>query len=342
MPQPACRLMLLRGRLRRHITLPLATVAAAGVMAFVLNGCGGQSSGASTSARQPSHPNQAALRAARAAARREAALRAAARRAASLPIVSPVSRTGSSWQPVARIAGQVAVWEAQRSGVTLLRFDQQAVRLALHAGRGEPNGTWMYGDRIGPSEIHRVVAAFNGGFKFNTGLIGFMADGRVAVPLQHGLGSIVTYRNGATEIGAWQNGVPARGQPISSVLQNLYLLVDHGVPAATVGGCIQSCWGSTLGGSTFIPRSALGILGNGQLVWAAGESLSPSGIARALIGAGVQRAVELDINPAWVAGYLYMHGRTGPSAVPVVPGQNGISGRFLEPYTRDFFTVLAR
>jgi len=77
-------------------------------------------------------------------------------------------------------------------------------------------------------------------------------------------------------------------------------------------------------------------------VWAAGESLSPAGIAQALIGAGVQRAVELDINPAWVAGYLYVHGGRGPSAVPVVPGQNGVAGGFLEPDTRDFITILAR
>lgn len=334
--------MLLREGLRRQITLLLATAAAVGMLALVLNGCGGQSSRAPTSSRPPSHPSQAEVRAARAAVRRDAAQRAAARRAASRPIVTPVNQTGSSWQPVVRIAGQVAVWEAERSGVTLLRFDQQLVRLALHAGLGEPSGTWRYGDRIGPSEIHRVVATFNGGFKFETGVIGFMADGRVAVPLQPGLGSIVTYQDGTTQIGAWHNGVPARGQPISSVLQNLHLLVDHGAPAATVGGCIQSCWGSTLRGVTFIARSALGIMGNGQLVWAAGESLSPAGIARALIGAGVQRAVELDINPAWVAGYLYVHGGTGPSAVPVVAGQNGISGRFLEPYTRDFFTILAR
>jgi hypothetical protein len=240
------------------------------------------------------------------------------------------------------VAGQIAVWEAQRSGVTLLRFDQRLVRLALHAGRGEPEGAWTYGDQIGPREIHRVVAAFNGGFKFETGVIGFMADGRVAVALQPGLASIVTYRNGTTQIGAWEAGVPARGQPMASVLQNLHLLVDHGVPAGNVESCIQECWGSTLGGGTLIARSALGISGDGQLVWAAGESVSPAAIAQALVGAGVQRAVELDINPEWVAGYLYVHGGSGPSAEPVVPGQNGIAGRFLEPYGRDFFTILGR
>jgi hypothetical protein len=96
-----------------------------------------------------------------------------------------------------------------------------------------------------------------------------------------------------------------------------------------------------LGGGVDVARSALGITGDAQLVWAAGESLSPAVIAKALTGAAVQRAVELDINPQWVAGYLYVHHAGGPIAVPVVPGQVGIPGRLLAPYTRDFFTILA-
>jgi hypothetical protein len=56
------------------------------------------------------------------------------------------------------------------------------------------------------------------------------------------------------------------------------------------------------------------------------------------------RPVELDINPEWVAGYLYGHGGgVGALApVPVVPGQNGVAGFFLAPYCRDFFTIEAR
>jgi hypothetical protein len=167
-----------------------------------------------------------------------------------------------------------------------------------------------------------------------------MADGRVAVPLTAGLGSIVTYRNGTTDIGAWQQGVPARGLRIASVLQNVHLLVDRGVASPTIHNCIEGCWGGTLGGGPDVARSALGITGDGQLVWAAGEHLSPSMIAQALIDAGVVRAVELDINPEWIAAYLYIHHPGGPSAVPVVPGQLGIPGRLLAPYSRDFFTIL--
>ena len=79
-------------------------------------------------------------------------------------------------------------------------------------------------------------------------------------------------------------------------------------------------------------------------MWAGGEHLTPSELAGALLGADVVRAVELDINPEWVAGYLYgHHGSVGPLApVPVVPGQNGVPGFFLAPHSRDFFTVAAR
>ena len=104
------------------------------------------------------------------------------------------------------------------------------------------------------------------------------------------------------------------------------------------------CWGATLGGVSDPARSALGITSDGRLVWAGGERLTPSALAAALLGAGVIRAVELDINPGWVAGYLYGHrGGVAPLApVPLVPGQNGVPGFFLAPYSRDFFTIEAR
>ena len=76
-------------------------------------------------------------------------------------------------------------------------------------------------------------------------------------------------------------------------------------------------------------------------MWAAGEQLLPADLAAALITAGAVRAIELDINPYWVAGYLYVHHRSGPSPVPVVPGQHGIEGELLEPDNRDFLAIVA-
>jgi hypothetical protein len=224
-----------------------------------------------------------------------------------------------------------------------MSFDQGALELRLHSGSVDAGPTgWRFGPVIAGSEQHRLAAAFNGGFKFDTNAGGFMSFGRVAVSLQTGLGSIVTYADGRTDIGAWNVEVPARGRAIASVRQNLPLLIDHGTPAANVD-CVQ-CWGATLGGVVDPARSGLGITADGSLVWAGGEHMTVAELAGALMGAGAVRAVQLDINPAWVAGYLYGHrGGHGPLApVAVVPGQAGVTGAYLTPWTRDFFTVVAR
>jgi len=243
---------------------------------------------------------------------------------------------------VAQAHGQPAAWIAQRSGVTLMRFGQRLVHLTLHAGSSDGGVSgWTYGDKITPREIHLLIAAVNGGFKLTYRDVGFMSRGHVAVALKAGLASIVTYTDGTTDIGAWRDGVPSSGKTVFSVLQNQRLLVDHGVAAASVSNCLIACWGETIGSRTFVARSGLGINASGQLVWAASENLSPAGLAAALIGGGAVRAIELDINPYWVAGYLYPHHPSGPVPVPVVPGQLGISGKLLEPDARDFLAIVA-
>jgi len=318
---------------------PLLACAAACLAA----GCGGQSSTTSQATAHAGSGARSATTRASGTAAVTVTSPAPPRPPSPAPIVTVPPVVGGAWTPVATVRGQTAAWIAQRGGVTLLRFEPELARLALHAGSAEPGGSgWRYADQIGPSEIHRVIAGFNGGFKLSYGSVGFFASGRTAVALHSGLASIVTYADGSTQIGAWHEGVPSRGKPIASVRQNLHLLIHPGRAAPTVETCGSECWGETLGGGTSVARSALGIDAEGRLVWAAGENLSPAQLAAAMTGVGVQRAVELDINPFWVAGYLYVHHSPGPSAVPVVPGQHGIAGELLEPYSRDFFTVLAR
>lgn len=245
--------------------------------------------------------------------------------------------------PAMRWGGRTVAWIARSpAGVALLSFDQHLLSLTLHSGTIDAGTAgWRYGPSISGHERRSLVSAFNGGFRLDTGAGGFMSYGRTAVPLRDGLGSIVVYADGRAEIGAWHQGVPAPGEDVVSVRQNLMLLIDHGVPAPTLG-CL-SCWGATLGGVSDPARSALGITADGHLMWAGGEHLTASGLAAALVRARVVRAVELDINPAWVAAYLYDHrGGRGLVAVPVVPGQNGVAGQFLAPYSRDFFAISVR
>ncbi len=249
----------------------------------------------------------------------------------------------TNFVPAVSWRGGTAVWIARRPGLALLSFDQRLLELRLHSGTVDAGTAgWRFGAAIGRPERRRLVAAFNGGFKLATGAGGFESYGRVAVALSDGLGSIVTYANGSTDIGAWRQGVPAAGEPVVSVRQNLHLLIAGGRAAGTTA-CLP-CWGATLGGVTDPARSALGITADGHLVWAGGEHLTVTELADALLGARVVRAVELDINPEWVAGYLYGHDRgpAGLARVPVAPAQPGVPGQFLSPYSRDFFTIVAR
>ena len=257
-------------------------------------------------------------------------------------VVSAPRGRSSRWRVVASVGTAPAAWLSQQPGLTMMRFDQGLVHLDLHAGSTDGGSRgWTYGNRIRSAEAKKLIAGFNGGFKLTYKDTGFMANGHVARHLRSGLASIVTYADGTTNIGAWHQGVPSGASPVFSVLQNQRLLVDHGVAAANVSSCIIECWGGTIRLATVVPRSALGITSSGQLVWAAGEHLSPAALAGALIAAGAQRAVELDINPWWVAGYLYLHHHPRPKAVPLVKGQRGIEGSLLTPYARDFIAMVA-
>jgi hypothetical protein len=265
------------------------------------------------------------------------------------PSYPRILKSAISGQPTAGFVpaltwhGQTAAWIARTtSGIALLSFNQQLLELHLHSGTIDAGaGGWHFGPSVAGSEARHLIGAFNGGFKFSTGAGGFESYGRTAVSLRKGLGSIVTYIDGTTDIGSWHQEVPMPGKSVASVRQNLTLLIDHGTPTSMNCG---SCWGATLGGVVDPARSALGITSDGRVIWIGGEHLTVAALADALLGARVVRAVELDINPEWVAAYLYGHrGGRGPLApVSVVPGQQGIPGRFLAPWSRDFFTVVAK
>ena len=324
----------------------LATVLLSASAVLALAGCGAGATSTVVTRTTPSGPRDVSVR----ASATSASKRAAASGETPPPpshlrvLMAALGSLPTMFVPAVSWRGQTAVWIARSpSGVALLSFDQHLVELRLHSGTVDAGGSgWRFGPAVLGAELGRLVAAFKGGFKFSTGAGGFESYGRVGAPLGNGLGSIVTYPDGRTDIGSWNQGLPSVGTPVASVRQNLTLLINSGTAAASLD-CV-SCWGATLGGVSAPARSGLGITPDGRLVWAGGEHLTPSGLAAALLGAGVVRAVELDINPEWVAGYLYGHrGGVGPLApLPVVSGQNGVPGYFLAPYSRDFFTVEAR
>ncbi len=251
------------------------------------------------------------------------------------------------------IRDQTAIWISRVPAyhlpgdtVTRLRLDTRLVTLALHAGSSEPGGRgWRYGDAIRGAERNRVLAAFNGALP--GGLRRRRFRGRRARRLAAATrcclrGHLPRRGGGHRPLARQRPGPRARAPPPCD--RTWRLLIDRRRIAATVDTCIKVCWGDPLHEQPIVARSGLGITRQGDLIWAAGSPLSVRALAQALAAAGAVRAMELDINPAWVAGlHLRPPRRTRRSLpLPLVAGQIGIAGQFLAPYFRDFFSVLPR
>jgi len=78
---------------------------------------------------------------------------------------------------------------------------------------------------------------------------------------------------------------------------------------------------------------------SGALVYVAGNRLSASTLAELLRRAGSIRAMELDINPAWVQ--LAYAGAPGAPLTAGIPGTHRPANQYQQGWTRDFVTVLA-
>ncbi|MHB8439612.1 MAG: hypothetical protein ACYDD4_10660 [Acidimicrobiales bacterium] len=214
---------------------------------------------------------------------------------------------------------------------------------ALHVGSRDPSvgpsGVPLdAGPAISIAELPLLLGAFNGGFYVSTGSGGVEVDGTTFSPLKAGDASFVIDQNGSGHIGVWGQDLPAPGEKIFSVRQNLPPLVIGGKAAADVNDV--AAWGATVNHATVVSRSALGEDSAGNILYAgSGTGALPVDMAQALIAAGAGEAMELDINPEWVQ--LDLATVPGGTLSAEVPGQRRPADQYLTGWTRDFITVLA-
>ena len=257
--------------------------------------------------------------------------------ASATPSVPPVRATPPPLPPQPRVS-ITRVRTRDGAQVTVAVF-RGPVRYVLHDGSGDPGP--VRGLRAGPAvtgaERTQLLAAFNGGFKLSAGVGGYMQEGHVISPLRPGFASLVIDRSGQARIGVWGRGVPAPGEAVYSVRQNLVPLVQDGRP--TTASADWGLWGATLGGGADVARSAIGQDAAGDLMYAASMSAEPADLASALASHGARIAMELDINPEWVQ--LDVARSPGGRLTAGVPGQYRSATQYLVGWTRDFVTVLA-
>jgi hypothetical protein len=280
------------------------------------------------------------------------------------PFSAPTVAGEGVWSPAGRMVGGVpAVYEttlvppggSQPAGIAWM--DTRLLSALLYSGSMSPGGgPYRYTAPIQPAEAASVVAAFNGGFVMNVAGGGYYTEGSMIDPLVPGAASLVIYSDGSVNIGAWGSDV-AMTPSVVSVRQNLVPLVAAGQPSPQAASPNWQAWGNTCGAtscSASVPgieqqwRSGVGVTADGALVFATGPSLDPLQLAQLLVHAGVERGMQLDINPNWTVLVTYDPPFPGGLAAP----SNGdqllgatVQGpwTFFDPsWARDFITMSAR
>ncbi len=230
--------------------------------------------------------------------------------------------------------------------VAVVAFDLTRTRLNFVLGFNEPslpdgpkgNGLIPEQDR----EAGVLLAAFNGGFRAANGHFGAMADGVVALPPKSEMATVGIYHSGEVRIGSWGENI-SDTPDIQAWRQNCRLIIQDGKISPRVYNDSVTDWGASITNQIVTRRSSLGIDRKDEtLYYFAGPSLSMPALADAMLAAGVQHGMLLDINHFWVH-FTAIHSEDGGLvAEPLLPNDmHDHIDRYLGPSPADFFYITA-
>jgi hypothetical protein len=227
----------------------------------------------------------------------------------------------------------------------VVAFDLHRTTLGFVLGTEEPASEVAL-DRPGTIPAHdrcpgKLLATFNGGFKARHGGFGVMVGGVTLIPPRDGFGTVELTSDGHVRIGIW--GAEIVPSPdIRAWRQNGPLIVHDGQVNPHTADTAPRDWGHTVGGATATWRSALGISADdATLFYVAGPSLTLSALACAVAACGASQAIQLDINDYWVHFDAIETAGSKLRAVPLLDSMKDGIGRYLGPYSRDYFYVVA-
>lgn len=274
--------------------------------------------------------------------------------AAIAPVAQPALPNEGTWQPLGpSMNGAPTMAVAQlRPDAThtsvlagVVWIDPKLVRFQLVPGTVEPGSPFAVKGTVPLDQRGALIAAFNGGFRFQDARGGIYAEGQATKPLVDGAASLVLRADGTVDVGQWARD-DVLTPNVTSVRQNLSLIVDGGQPVAGLDANDPHRWGATLGNKVLVWRSGVGVRADGTLVYAAGNGLSVVSLADLLSRAGAVRAMELDINPEWVTFNVYGHpdpaNLAALDATKLLPDMQRPADRYLGADSRDFVAVYSR
>lgn len=250
------------------------------------------------------------------------------------------------WRVIANAGGQPALWATAirplpaAGGVvaSMVVIDQTNLRAAMFNGSEEPGGDWVRDDRVPTDLYSSLVAAMNGGFRFEHLKGGYMTEGRVVKPLNEGDATLAVRKSdGKLVLGALGREIKDDGSWLS-IRQNLTLMVDDGASQVQAGIDQAVFWGANYGKDVYVNRSAVCELKDGRLAYMIIGKVSADQMAESMINLGCLKAIQLDINGTWPNFFTFAPRATGGLKPIFLDNRMGTNTyRYLKGSTKEFF-----
>jgi hypothetical protein len=226
----------------------------------------------------------------------------------------------------------------------IVAFDLERIRLHFVLGSSEPYAPGVAKQGTGKIPAQdlvpgKLLAAFNGGFKYQQGNFGAMADGFTSAPPKDGLATLAIYQDGTFRMGVWGQDINPSSDMVA-FRQNGVLVIQNGAVTQAVSDS-KSYWGYTVSKGTVTWRSGLAISPDGKtLYYFAGPYLDINALSQAMMTVKPQTAMQLDINNFWVhfTAFQDLNGKITAQALFPKEMSSDLN-RFLYPYSRDFFYI---
>ncbi|MBN4059272.1 hypothetical protein JYT22_01310 [Endomicrobium sp. AH-315-J14] len=265
------------------------------------------------------------------------------------------------WAPMAdgERSGQTVMYRSQVHPhpikkwifVNFIAFDLKHVELHLLAGTDEP-ASEVVPDHRRPGLVPKLhhdglLAVFNGGFKVKHGNYSMKLGDDVFLPPGEDACVVARMPERTLRIGRWSD-LEATLPPSLWWRQTPPCLLHEGQLNERLSTEYATRkWGAGLGAVYDIRRSAVAFDQSGRsLIYAFGDWVTATDLARALKAAGVQSAAQLDIN--WKYTRFYLFHRPGEDGAPeiretLIPKTKFHRKRYTyKPSYRDFFYVTLR
>jgi hypothetical protein len=229
--------------------------------------------------------------------------------------------------------------------VAIVAVDLSQTRLHYMLGFAEPKSD-VVKNRTGaiPEEDRKpgiLLATFNGGFLTDHGHYGVMVNGKTLMPMREGFGTLAIYQDGRVQIGVWGADLTSY-DGIAVLRQNGPMIIEDGKVNPQTGDDSPEYWGYTVHGEVATWRSAIGLSADGKtLYYTVGASMTISSLAQALKAAGMDAAIQLDINYYWVLFCTIRFDKDVPTSLPLLAEMKDNVNRYLHKSERDYFYLTA-